>query len=118
MPVLLLHAHEEARVTPLPELDRSLQTQVPLSHDLGQALQLDGAFEPTRLECQRVHAEIGDSGLARHRRSLESHNARIGRLEPKVYRAKVTGGDGLPGKHDFALLLDTAIEVPVIDHFG
>jgi hypothetical protein len=44
MSVLLLHAHEEARVTPLSDLDRAIKAQVPLGHGFGQALQLDGAF--------------------------------------------------------------------------
>src|SRR5215468_1839853 len=118
MSVLLLHAHEEARVAPLSDLDRPLQAQVPLGHDFGQALQLDGAFEPTCLEYPRVRADVGDSALAGHWRGLENQDARIGGLEPKVYRTVVAGGDGLPGKHGCALLLDAAIEVPIIDHRG
>ena len=80
MSILLLHAHEEARVAPLSDLGRPLQAQVPLGHDVGQPLQLDGAFEPTRLEYSRLRADVGDSAVAGHQRSLESQSASIAGL--------------------------------------
>src|SRR5689334_12562878 len=118
MSVLLLHADEKARVTPLSDLNRPLQSQMPLGHDIGQALELDGAFEPTCLEYPRVRTKVGDNHFARHRLGLEGHNARIGCFQPKIYPAVVARCDGLPGEPGFALLLDAAIEVPITDHRG
>src|SRR5262249_27051474 len=97
MPVLLLHAHEEARVALLPELDRPLQAQVPRGHGLRQALQLESAFRAARLEHARLHTNVGNGHLAGRWRGLDTQAAGIGALKPQIYRAKVASRPRLTG---------------------